>query len=233
MKGTHRRPELGTFTGQPGWHCQGHPPQSQGTQAEPPCPLPGVLWPSLSLQPQSGLPQGIWPCSQFSWWWNRTKPSPARELMLLACTHPSPGGPRSCLPFWDLPTLGWRSPAAWGNVPTFSLYVMEADIEEGLLRPRKDRTSFLPSSHLMEVSCTFSSHHHISGVGRYFGSGCSSLGSTKAFTKPASPWPQGDGEGVCWSWGSCCPKGLGLQGEHVRGCWQAQWEKRGVRPTQI
>lgn len=57
----------------------------------------------------------------------------------------------------------------WGNVGTFSLYVMEADIEEGLLGPVKDRTSFLPSSHLMEVSCTLSSHHHISGVRRYLG----------------------------------------------------------------
>lgn len=166
---------------------QDHPPQSQGTRAEPPCSPPRVLWPRLPVWPQSGLPQGIWPCSQFSWWWNWTKPSPARGLTLLSRTHPSPGGPRSCLPFWDLPTLAWRSPAVWGNVPTFSLYVTEADIEEGLSCPRKDRTSFLPSSLLMEVSCTLSSRHHTSGVGCSFGPRCSSLGSTKAFTKPASP----------------------------------------------
>ena len=107
----------------------------------------------------------------------------------------------------------------WGNVPTFSLYVMEADIEEGLLGPVKDRTSFLPSSHLMEVSCTLSSHHHISGVRRYLGSGWSSLGSTKAFTKPASPWPQGGGVGVCWSRGSCSPRALGSR--------ESTWEGAG------
>ena len=38
---------------------------------------------------------------------------------------------------------------------------------------------------------------------------------------------------VHWSRGFCCPEGLGLQGEHVGGCWGVQGEKRGVRPTQI
>ena len=191
--------------------------------SSPPAPLPspGSFGPVCLSDPSLGSPGGIQPCSQFSWWGNGGKghipaqSAPAQRATLPTHTLPHWGNLGPAFPSGTFPHFGGKLQQGVGISPHFYSTWQRQTWGRGCHSPeRTGPLFFFLLTCWTEVSCTLSSYHHISGVGRYFWTQSSSLGSIDAFTKPCLPWPQGD-----WSLGPCCPEGLGLWGEHVGRRW--------------